>query len=69
MKLMTLLTKKQAEVFKQAIQGYSQSEMAEKLRVSASKVYDKLEVRNTVEAVRECMLHGLLKVEDLERRP
>ena len=72
MKLTKLLTKRQAEIFKLTAQGYSQREIAKTLKVSASnvsnvlhKVYDKLEARNTVEAIRECMLHGLLSVGDL----
>ena len=76
MKLTKLLTKRQAEIFKLTVQGYTQREIAKTLNVSASnvsnvlhKVYDKLEARNAVEAIRESMLHGLLSVEDLERRP
>ena len=75
MKLTSLLTKRQAEIFKLAAQGYTQREIAKTLKVSASnvsnvlhKVYEKLEVRNVVEAIRESMLHGLLSVDDLERK-
>ena len=76
MKLTSLLTKRQAEIFVLAAQGYTQREIAKTLKVSVSnvsnvlhKVYDKLEVRNVAEAIRESMLHGLLRVDDLERRP
>ena len=76
MKLETILTKRQVEMFMLLAQGYSQQEIAEKLNVSAMsvskvihKVYDKLEARNAVEAVREALLHGLLSVEDLPKSP
>ena len=76
MKLTKLLTKRQAEIFKLTAQGYTQREIAKTLNISISnvsnvlhKVYDKLEARNAVEAISESMLHGLLSVEDLERKP
>lgn len=57
------------------VQGYSQREIAKKLKVSDAvvskvlhKVYGKLEARNAVEAINECLLHGLLSVKDLRRK-
>ena len=75
MKLITILTKRQAEIFMLIVQGYSQREIAKKLGISdiavskvVRKVYAKLEVRNAVEAIRECLQHGLLSVDDLKRK-
>ena len=75
MKLITILTKRQAEIFMLVVQGYSQREIAKKLKVSDAvvskvlhKVYAKLEVRNVVEAIYTCMSHGLLSVKDLQRK-
>ena len=75
MKLTTILTKRQTEIFMLIVQGYSQREIAKKLGISdiavskvVRKVYAKLEVRNAVEAIRECLQHGLLSVDDLKRK-
>ena len=75
MKLTTILTERQTEIFMLVVQGYSQREIAKKLKVSDAvvskvlhKVYGKLETRNAVEAINECLLHGLLSVKDLQRK-
>ena len=75
MKLITILTERQTEIFMLVVQGYSQREIAKKLKVSDAvvskvlrKVYGKLEARNAVEAINECLLHGLLSVKDLRRK-
>ena len=75
MKLTTILTERQTEIFMLVVQGYSQREIAKKLKVSdvvvskvLRKVYGKLEARNAVEAINECLLHGLLSVKDLQRK-
>ena len=75
MKLTTILTERQAEIFMLIVQGYSQQEIAKKLNVSDTNVskvlrnvYGKLEARNAVEAINECLLHGLLSVKDLQRK-
>ena len=75
MKLTTILTKRQAEIFMLMVQGYSQREIAEKQNVSVAvvsktlhKVYAKLEASNGVEAIREALLHGLLRKEDMKRK-
>ncbi len=75
MKLTMILTERQLEVFMLIVQGYSQREIAKKLNTSDAavskvvhKVYGKLEARNAVEAIKECMLHGLLSVKDLRRK-
>ena len=75
MKLTTILTERQVEIFMLIVQGYSQREIAKKLGISdmavskvVRKVYAKLEVRNAVEAIRECLQHGLLSVDDLKRK-
>ena len=74
MKLTTILTERQVKIFMLIVQGYSQREIAKKLNVSDAvvskvlhKVYAKLEARNVVEAINECLLHGLLNVKDLQR--
>ena len=75
MKLTTILTERQLEVFMLAVKGYSGREIAKKLNVSDAnvskvvrKVYAKLGARNVVEAINECMSHGLLSVKDLRRK-
>lgn len=75
MKLTTILTERQVEIFMLIVQGYSSTEIAKKLNISLQsvlkvlhKVYAKLEVRNAVEAIRECLQHGLLSVDDLKRK-
>ena len=75
MKLTTILTERQTEIFMLVVQGYSQREIAKKLKVSDAvvskvlhKVYGKLEARNAVEAINECLSHGLLSVKDLQRK-
>ena len=75
MKLTTILTERQLEVFMLAVKGYSQREIAKKLKVSDAvvskvlhKVYAKLGARNVVEAIYTCMSHGLLSVKDLRRK-
>ena len=75
MKLTTILTERQLEVFMLAVKGYSQREIAKKLNVSDAvvskvlhKVYAKLGARNVVEAIYTCMSHGLLSVKDLRRK-
>ena len=75
MKLTTILTERQAEIFMLVVQGYSQREIAKKLNILdivvskvLRKVYGKLEVRNAIEAIYECMSHGLLSVEDLQKK-
>ena len=75
MKLTTILTERQTEIFMLVVQGYSQREIAKKLKVSdvvvskvLRKVYGKLEARNAVEAIYECLSHGLLSVKDLQRK-
>ena len=75
MKLTTILTERQTEIFMLVVQGYSQREIAKKLKVSDAvvskvlhKVYGKLEARNAVEAIYECLSHGLLSVKDLQRK-
>ena len=75
MKLTTILTERQAEIVMLIVQGYSQQEIAKKLNVSDTNVskvlrnvYGKLEARNAVEAINECLLHGLLSVKDLQRK-
>ena len=75
MKLTTILTERQVEIFMLLVQGYSQTEIAQILNVSRQtvskilyKVYAKLEVQNAVEAIRECLLHGLLCLDDMKRK-
>ena len=75
MKLTTILTERQVEIFMLITQGYSPTEIAKKLNVSLQnvlkvlrKVYAKLEANNAVEAIRECLQHGLLSIEDLKRK-
>ena len=75
MKLTTILTERQLEVFMLAVKGYSQREIAKKLNVSDAvvskvlhKVYAKLEARNAVEAIGICLRHGLLSAEDIKRK-
>lgn len=74
-KLTTRFTERQLEIFMLLVQGYSPTEIAQNLNVSLQnvskilhKVYAKLEVQNTVEAIRECLLHGLLSVNDMKRK-
>ncbi|MBQ3758833.1 MAG: response regulator transcription factor [Synergistaceae bacterium] len=75
MKLTTILTKRQNEVFMLMAQGYTERQIAEKLNVSLASVskvlhnvYDKLEAHNAINALREALLNGLLKLEDLQRQ-
>ena len=75
MKLTTILTERQLEVFMLAVKGYSQREIAKKLNVSDAvvskvlhKVYAKLEARNAVEAIGICLRHGLLSAKDIKRK-
>ena len=75
MKLTTILTNRQVEIFMLVAQGYSQREIARKLKVTVPvvskvlhKVYAKLEVNNAVEAIREALFYGLLTVEDMKRK-
>ena len=69
------MTERQLEVFMLAVKWYSGREIAKKLNTSDAnvskvlrKVYGKLEARNAVEAIKECMSHGLLSVKDLRRK-
>lgn len=75
MKLTTILTERQLEVFMLAVKGYSQREIAKKLNVSDAvvskvlhKVYAKLEAGNAVEAIGICLRHGLLSAKDIKRK-
>ncbi len=75
MKLTTILTERQLEIFMLVVQGYSQQEIAKKLNVSDAvvskvlhKVYAKLEAKNAVEAIGICLRHGLLRAKDIKRR-
>ena len=74
MKLSTILTKRQKEMFMLIAQGYTEREIAGKLRVSLAdvskvlrKVYDKLEAKNALNVLREALLSGLLTIDDLSR--
>lgn len=75
MKLSTILTERQLEIFMLVVQGYSQQEIAKKLKVSDAvvskvlhKVYVKLEAKNAVEAIGICLRHGLLRAKDMKRK-
>ena len=75
MKLTTIVTKRQTETFKLMVQGYTQREIAKKQKVSTAmvsralhRVYAKLGASNGVEAIREALLHGLLRAEDMKRK-
>ena len=74
MKLTTILTKRQEEVFLLLAQGYTAREIADKLNVSLAtvskvlrKVYSKLDVKNALNATREALLSGLLSLDNLKR--
>ncbi len=75
MKLVTILTERQVEIFMLIVQGYSQREIAKKLGISdmvvskvLHKVYAKLEAGNAVEAIGICLRHGLLSAKDIKRK-
>lgn len=75
MKLTTILTERQVEIFMLIVQGYSPTEIAKKLNVSLqnvlkvlNKVYAKLEAGNAVEAIGICLRHGLLSAKDIKRK-
>ena len=75
MKLTTILTERQTEIFMLIVQGYSPTEIAKKGNVSLQsvfkvlhKVYAKLEARNAVEAIGICLRHGLLSAKDIKRK-
>ena len=75
MKLTTILTERQTEIFMLIVQGYSPTEIAKKGNVSLRsvfkvlhKVYAKLEARNAVEAIGICLRHGLLSAKDIKRK-
>ena len=75
MKLTTILTERQTEIFMLIVQGYSPVEIAKKGNVSLQnvlkvlhKVYAKLEARNAVEAIGICLRHGLLSAKDIKRK-
>ena len=75
MKLTTILTERQVEIFMLIVQGYSPTEIAKKLNVSLQnvlkvlhKVYAKLEAGNAVEAIGICLRHGLLSAKDIKRK-
>lgn len=74
MNLRRILTKRQMEMFTLLAQGYSMRQIGDKLKVSRAtvskvlrKVYEKLEAEDAVNALREALLSGMLRVEDLRR--
>lgn len=74
MKLTTILTERQVEIFMLLVQGYSQTEIAQILNVSRQtvsktlyKVYAKLGVQNAVEAIRVGLQRGLFCLDDMKR--